>query len=209
MAQQEPSEAAGGLYNVAALREQYGEWLSSLDWHTFGTFTFRHGRSVRRAGELFRAFLDGGATASHGEHFALSVACWGSEPHKSGDGHVHALLRWHPWVGLRAEAFSMSAAWRLRFGRVELSPYDPTRGAAYYLTKYVLKDAAGSGEWDVWKEGGTHADNVGGGELLRPPGRGREEGAPWKSRQEVEEEIDEGWWLEEVLREIEGQAARA
>lgn len=220
----------GELFSEAALREAYGAWLEGLDWHSFGTFTFRQPRSVRRAGEIFRAFLDAG-TARCGEFFAPSVVVWGSEPHKSGDGHIHALLRWHPWCGLRAEAFACSAEWRARYGRVELSKYDPTRGAAYYLTKYVLKDAAGSGEWDVWKEGGKSVQEEGRREVGRRETGGREagrpevaaagtaapwadpvhdgppggDGRPWRSQAEVEEGVDESWWLEEVLREVGGQ----
>lgn len=212
MSGKEPADEQRGLFTGPALREAYGDWLAGVEWHSFGTFTFRHPRSVRRAGELFRAFLEAG-TAGCGEYFTLSVGVWGSEPHKSGNGHVHALLRWHPWCGPRAEAFAMSAEWRMRYGRVEMSRYDPTRGAAYYLTKYVLKDAAGSGEWDVWTEGdgdgGT--DHLGERCALGAAGDGREDqdGAPWKSRREVEDDLDreeeEARWWKEVFDECDRQ----
>ena len=193
------------------MREAYGEWLLALEWHSFATFTFRQPRSTRRAGEIFRTFLDAG-TGGCGEYFACSVVVWGSEPHKSGAGHLHALLRWHPWCGLRAEAFTMSAEWRTRYGRVEMARYDPTRGAAYYLTKYVLKDAAGSGEWDVWKEGGSNEPReVWERPVVGTPGAdvtpGEAQG--WQSSEERDRRLDEESFYEEAVRRWEETSEEA
>lgn len=176
--------------NTRLLRDAYAAWLGSLAWDTFGTFTFRQARSVRRAGELFREFCD-----ARGAAFSASVVVWGSEPHQSGSGHIHALVKWHAWCDPRREAFVMSDAWRERFGRVELAKYDPNRGATYYLTKYVMKESNNTGEWALETPGGVK-DGSG-----VPPDRESlfqhqvsdgpsEEGRNWKSQEEVEEEID-------------------
>lgn len=53
--------------------------------------------------------------------------------------HLHALL------GGFAPHVSRRAAWRFwfdRYGRAQLLPYDPARGAAQYVSKYVSKELA-------------------------------------------------------------------
>ena len=89
-----------------------------------------------------------------------------------------------------------------------MDPYRPGLGAAYYITKYVLKEAAQSGYWGLYN-GGVTDDNYEGWALdgcSVPHGVGRhrsgeEEEARWKTQAQVEEDIDEAQAREEALQE--------
>lgn len=192
------------LYGAASIRQAYCDWLSGVEWSTFGTFTFARRRNVSRAADIFRRHF-----VYSGRYASPSVVVWGAEPHQSGAGHVHALFKWHPWCKPAVEAFNFARLWYKMYGRAEVKPYDPELGGAYYLTKYVLKDAAGSGEWGVETPGGVTdgeaTDSC--AERLSLDGRSvhdgdadsRQEEKVWRTQAEVEEEIGQ----EEVrLKEI-------
>ena len=173
------------------LREQYGKWLASLTWDTFGMYTFRERRTVARAGELFTRFLERPRISE-----GMRMVVWGAEPHPGGHGgHVHALIRWHPWLEKRREALEHFETWRRRRGYCGSAKYDPARGAAHYLTKYVLKDARQSGTWGVWTwqtdSTDPRAADADGG-----PRRMDDEGseslaAIWETQAQVEARLDE------------------
>ena len=129
------------------IRAVYARWLREFDWQTFGTLTFRKPRSVRRARELVGSFFDSDRPSS------VALAVWGSEPHQSGNGHSHVLIKWHPWVHAKSTAFHFSAEWRRKFGHCWLYPFDPERGAVYYITKYVIKESMTTDHWGVWAYG--------------------------------------------------------
>lgn len=61
----------------------------------------------------------------------------GREPHLGyGGTHFHALIGGLTTDVRRDEAYGW---WFERYGINRIEPYDPERGAAHYLTKYVVK----------------------------------------------------------------------
>ena len=139
---------AVGLIRKEAL-DEWGRWLSeSWEWSWFVTLTFdpslvRSGTRTmwgwdasNRAFDRFLTQLTPQARGSQG----LSGSLWwvrGREPHHdSGGTHFHALIGGlEPTVSRRA-AWEW---WKVRCGINRIEPYDPARGAAHYLTKYVVK----------------------------------------------------------------------
>jgi hypothetical protein len=74
----------------------------------------------------------------HGIEYFLAV-----ERFRHGDfTHIHVLLNGLDGLTYR----QVGEPWFNRFGRVQIEGYDPTKGANYYLTKYVLKECC---DWDV------------------------------------------------------------
>jgi hypothetical protein len=140
-------EAVGVLRREAL--DEWGRWLSEgWDWSWFVTLTFdpqkvRAGTRTQwgwsasnRAWEQFMEQLTPQARGSQG----LSGQLWwvrGREPHHdSGGTHFHALIGGIEPSVSRRDAWSW---WKSRVGINRIEPYDPTRGAAHYLTKYVVK----------------------------------------------------------------------
>lgn len=133
------------------LSEGMGRWLSTFRWQWWCTLTFRSDftlNSARRAARNF--FLTVEDAASH-----PVGGFWAIERHRyrgRGDPaslvpHVHALVT-------NVTGVSRRAVWERcyrRWGRTRIEPYDPTKGASFYIAKYVGKEALERGEWDVWR----------------------------------------------------------
>ncbi len=130
--------------------EVWGDWLASgWDWSWFVTMTFDPGKvrnGTRTAwgwaatDAAWSDFIDYVTPKARGEQ-GLSGSVWwvrGREPHHdSGGTHFHGLL------GGVADDVSRRDAWawlKERAGINRIEPYDPSRGAAHYLTKYVVKE---------------------------------------------------------------------
>lgn len=139
----------GAVAKGAAL-DEWGRWLSDgWDWSWFVTLTFDPGKVAKgtrtlwgwgatdRAWDQFIAHVTPSARGGQG----LSGQLWwvrGREPHhNSGGTHFHALIGGLPSTVSRRDAWEWCKA---RFGMNRIEPYDPTRGAAHYLTKYVVKE---------------------------------------------------------------------
>lgn len=138
-----------GVLRQEALSE-WGDWLAGQwDWSWFVTMTFdprrvRNGTrtswgwaATSRAWDRFIERITPEARGGQG----LSGSVWwvrGREPHHdSGGTHFHGL------VGGLDPSVSRREAWRYLWENVGLArvdPYDPGRGAAHYLTKYVVKE---------------------------------------------------------------------
>lgn len=189
--------------HAALLLEEYARWFASFSWDTFATFTFTRRRTVRRAGELFVAF------ATSGTGSEIDACLWGAEPHPGGHGgHVHALIKWHPWVSTVDQVFECTRAWRGRFGQhCRLVEYDPYRGAAWYLGKYVLKEAAESGTWGFITRGGeVDADSLGEWSVHREPSDSEDESFDrWQTQKEIEARLDREEEVNAVAREEEAR----
>jgi len=212
---------------VEDLREVYGTWLESLPWDTFATWTFKYPRGVDRAAEAFVGWLN--RLSDRGVD--CSVSFWGAEPHPGGHGgHIHSLMRWHPWCSPSVEAIASSVLWRQQFGRCRLEAFRPDAGAAFYLTKYVLKEARTTGTYGIWTDelsrggvtddrqgdarmvDGRHGGDVDRGQSLVQSPLCDRVGRRVRSQQETEEAIQkedeqEVFW-KELLQEIEGAQAQ-
>jgi hypothetical protein len=141
-------EAVGVPLRKEAL-EQWGDWLSKgWDWSWFVTLTFDPKRATHGTRNLFgwaatdRAWYEllAEVEGAEGARQGLAPHTWwvrGREPHHGyGGTHFHALIGGLSPAASRRDAWSW---WKDRYGINRIEPYDPSRGAAHYLTKYVVK----------------------------------------------------------------------
>jgi hypothetical protein len=108
-----------------AAQHAWGDWLGQFQWHHFATLTFTAQPSSGGAKSLFRGWLrrlEQQAKLSLGWFYVL-------ERGAAGLLHVHVLTAGTTNLGICA----MESAWAN--GRSDVSVYEPTRGAAHYVTK--------------------------------------------------------------------------
>lgn len=129
-----------------ACREALVKWLSEQSWTFFATFSFRLPITGCTSLRHLRRLLWHIANATKGEVRAFAGVEW----FRSKEGrHIHALiataqpdatwLAWHKW-------------WFKHYGIDRWEPYDPERGAGYYVTKYILKEDRDAATWDYFTE---------------------------------------------------------
>lgn len=139
-----------------ALLDSWGSFAIELDgiyrWEWYGTFTFRDDRlgpegchkRWRRWTHLLNRRVFGVRYWKRGQG-----AAWlrGTESHRARNvRHYHALIG----GGVGGESvFEWMERWDELAGFARIFPYEPAKGAAWYVTKYVAKD----GEVDVWTPG--------------------------------------------------------
>lgn len=126
--------------------ELYGAFLEELscrypfDW--FGTFTFSEPVSPATAHYWFRRYLAWAKGLT--EPYAFRADEYGPG---GGRLHLHALVgnvaHLAPYCGesLPPRQWGCSCCWLHRWpcGYARILPYDPTKGARYYVAKYVSK----------------------------------------------------------------------
>jgi hypothetical protein len=112
-------------------RHGWGVWIGrDFVWHLFVTLTFAYPKSEAAA------LLHFGRWLRRVEQRAKKGVGWFVVLERGAAGllHLHVLLvhtdHMHPGA--------VAKAWRC--GRVDVTQYDPTRGAAYYLAKDVAAD---------------------------------------------------------------------
>jgi hypothetical protein len=115
-----------------AAADELGDWLDSMDWHYWATWTFRDKRSARSIRRAVEAHID---------RIGASRAFWGIESGKvNGRLHAHGLLYFSRQIPPQAEAIWRD--WHQRHGRAHVDKYKDDCGAAHYLSEYVTKDIA-------------------------------------------------------------------
>jgi len=127
---------------IDSLLGAMGEWLSKFEWDCWCTWTFDArfgdtGPSPDRCLYHTRRWVEHlpGPTPQ----YFIAV-----ERGTGGRVHSHGLLRFPDrWAPKRK---TLHASWKERYGRNRFLPYDPTRGAAYYIAKYITKEPL---HWDV------------------------------------------------------------
>ena len=140
------------------IAEAFGDWLSRYPWSHWGTFTFRDYRPKDPSGTLgpARAPAYAGPSPMFARRAAdeylgrLSSPTRGGVPYFRGDElgprtgrlHLHMLFALPP--DLQVPAAALKRAWPYGFAVIE--HYDPTKGAAHYIAKYVSK---GFRDYDV------------------------------------------------------------
>lgn len=115
-----------------SIAEAWGTWLDEFSWDLWCTLTFKEERShasATRAFENFGKFIRNSGSPDAGWFFAHEVG-------RLGRLHLHALIGGiDPWTSRRA----LWRWWFRRYGRAQILPFDPDRGAAFYVAKYVTK----------------------------------------------------------------------
>lgn len=121
--------ATADLRNHRSLRSQCAKDFAQFDWTHFCTLTFRKPTNIETAAKRFRTWtrrLE--QRAQHRINYIMAP-----ERHQRGTAHVHAIL-----AGLEGFPSSwLAASWVEMEGRIEIEPYDPERGGAFYLTKTI------------------------------------------------------------------------
>lgn len=137
----------------AALNDAMGEWLGGVaPWDVFSTWTFSRPVTVNGAMYMGRKHVRWLQNTAGQPIYAFVGAEQGN---RGGLIHLHALIgnvgHLQPFCGVRQPAGKwgltccMLHAWPAGIARV--LRYDPTKGAAFYVSKYVSKELA---EWELF-----------------------------------------------------------
>lgn len=121
------------------LSDSLGEFLAGFYWDWFVTLTFEGDVKTFTARNRCEAWLKRLEKAA-GQPISWFRADEYGE--KFGRFHFHLL------IGNVAalHRFTWMERWKARNGIARILPFDPTQGAAFYVSKYVAKEL---GDWDV------------------------------------------------------------
>lgn len=145
-----PADRSGWL-TKREVQDSWGDWLSkSWRWDWWVTLTFdqrklEQGSSTHTAvgwsqsDRFWREWLRDSVGDSESSDGLVPSVYWlrGREPNPYRYGtHFHALVGGVPTDTSRRLAWE---AWFKRHGMARVEPYDPTKGAGFYVSKYVTK----------------------------------------------------------------------
>jgi len=135
------------------LRGAFTDFLNrdAFNWTSFCTLTFERARNRRSIDSFAHMLRD-----MCGERERPIRAFIAEEiGHKGGRRHLHALCEHPGWTG-----FELCKRWERRPGGgwANVREFVPSRGAQHYVTKYILKEASGLGDWDLVSYGGELSD---------------------------------------------------
>jgi len=121
-----------------------GEFLSEFRWDWFVTLTFEHEVKSFTAYRRCKAWLGDLERAA-----AFPIAWFRADEYgeRTGRFHLHLLIANVEHL----HRLTWMKRWEQRNGYARILPFDPGLGAAFYVSKYVTKQA---GEWDI-------SDNLG------------------------------------------------
>ena len=117
--------------NYQDLSRNFYEWLNRWNWDWWATWTFRWDIRPYSAKKCLCAFLKG----IEKDYYSFMAMEW----HRYRDSvHIHSL------VGNVADIRRLTVmdTWAKKYGWARIYPYDRTKGAGYYLTKYLVKELA-------------------------------------------------------------------
>jgi hypothetical protein len=154
----------GHRWSENPVTDALGKWLTELHqqypWDWFATLTFaREGITPAGAQYWFRRYLDGAGEAGIAKPYAFRADEYGP---LHGRYHLHALvgnvshLQIYCGARLQKNEWGNPCCWVHRWpcGYARIFPYDPQRGASYYLSKYVVKALA------TWELIGLETENL-------------------------------------------------
>lgn len=126
-------------------RSNLAQFCGEFDWAYYATWTFRRPRKdPLQLEQTIRAGL-----RRLPPMYQPATAIVGLEGHESGCLHAHALMTRAPMDG----GWRWWKEWAFKqWGISRVYPYEPARGAVWYLSKYVLKRGV-DGSWFVWQRG--------------------------------------------------------
>lgn len=151
-----------GKAKLQTWREGMADWLGSLDWTFFATFTTPYEMSTASARRLMERTHDSWTRLTDGQ----CTVIYFMEPNELRDGyHLHALVKVPPvfthatLFGALCDSYKAMAGGtvvkndhgKLTFSggaRIQLKPYNPKRRSGAYVTKYITKKN-GPDHWDL------------------------------------------------------------
>jgi hypothetical protein len=137
------------------------EFLIPFPWEWYFTGTFRGTPNLGRVHGAWRRLIEDLALRGSGFPVGRGAHPWMveralqmsstryfrcTELQQRNVPHFHALFYGVNDVMRRVD---VKEWWFERFGIARVEPYDPDLGAVGYVGKYVLKDTARSGDWDI------------------------------------------------------------
>lgn len=133
------------------VREELSAWLSGHHWDWFVTGTFRFKASVPAAWRAWQRWLRTMPAAAWYAALELTQRDGKEVP------HIHALVNcnvYTPMDDLRHLVYNPQGCtewerWFKSYGRCKIERYDPARGAARYVSKYVTKTVYDQGDYMV------------------------------------------------------------
>jgi len=130
-------------HGLELCRQSLARWLGGVawTWRYFVTLTYRDARP-KRLDFIGAQLLDTIGKDAHGTAVAFLCREFGG---RSGRLHHHALLHGNAWSVSRCDML-----WRSRYGIFRADPYDRGRGAASYVSDYVIKDDTTEVEWSFY-----------------------------------------------------------
>ena len=143
----------GEVVGAEQLKEAMGDWLGKLaPWDVFSTWTFSRPVTLNGAMYWGRRHIQWLEKTAGQPIYAFVGAERGD---RGGLLHLHGLVgnvaHLKPYCGIRQNPGTwglkccMLHAWPAGIARV--LPYDPARGAAYYVGRYISKRLA---EWELF-----------------------------------------------------------
>lgn len=129
--------------------QEFGGWMGRVPWHTWGTFTYAPRNPV--TGEAVIPTVDSARRSIEwflGEGL-IESAVWVTEKgSRFGRVHNHALLSGFNQDLAPMDRAQLQRMWEARHGFARLEQFDPSRGAAGYVGKYLRKQDC---DWDLWQ----------------------------------------------------------
>ncbi len=139
----QPGEGHASRAGLELCRKSLARWLggAAWSWRYFVTLTYRDARP-RRLDFIGTQLLDTIPKNADGTAVAFLCREFGG---RSGRLHHHALLHGNAW-----SISSCDMLWRSRYGIFRAQQYDGRRGAASYVSDYVIKDDTTEVEWSFY-----------------------------------------------------------
>lgn len=117
------------------LNQEYAEFLDSIPWDYFCTFTTPYELTLKSARRLSNRIARTINIPRAGKMF------WGAEKFECKDGyHLHALIN---------SPVPKHVLWEWyfeKYGRNSITNYDSGKSGSYYVTKYISKELS---DWDI------------------------------------------------------------
>jgi hypothetical protein len=122
-----------------SLSDSWGDFLGQFHWDWFVTLTFEGDVKTFTARNRCNAWLRSLEKAA-----GQPIAWFRGDEYgeKFGKFHMHLLIS----NVAELHRFTWMARWKARNGIARIFPFDPTRGAAFYVSAYVTKQF---GEWEM------------------------------------------------------------
>ena len=121
------------INDKAVIKQAWGDWLREWDWEWYCTLTFRDNVGIRRANSLWKVWYEKLVTSTRKNVQYVRFTEWQRD---RGVPHYHVLM-----LNLKhVRRLTWLDRWVDLAGWARIEPYNPDKGAAHYLCKYITKE---------------------------------------------------------------------